>query len=95
MDFTINHWIAFGLVVIINLHQFFWGLSLKSSKEDSRLTLLSYFFPLLTMLLFGFFTGVVLVFAPEEAESIFGLFFAWSILTVLASIFLLVRYFKK
>lgn len=95
MTFTINYWVAYGLIVIINLHQLFWGLSLKSSKKDSRFTFLSHSFPLYIMLILGFFTGITLASAPEEAESISGLFFTWSLLTAVASIVLLVRHFKK
>ncbi len=107
MYITISYWVAYGVFLVINLHQFFWGLSLKPKQpKDSFPALALWAFPLSIMLTFASVMGFGLpliqgaVDPSREAMIMSTLFILWAVLTVIIFIVLLVeylriRYFKK
>ena len=105
MHITISYWVVFGLLLIFNLHQCFLGLLLKSKLKvigrGSLLTQLSYLFPRCLMLFMGGLTAIIMI-SPWidgtndlPVKSVSGCFLAWTILTAIASVILLIRSNEK
>lgn len=95
MNITISCWVAYGILLFVNLNQTFWGFLLKLYRnERSLLTFLSHLFPMGVMCIFASVMGFVLT-AAVKTETVITIFIFWAFITMITFIGLSIRQLKK